>query len=207
MRFTLTYDGPLHAVNDKNKRTPEKVSIRKRFHHQLVDQWNSHPVLRHDFLNWVSSSEEQRQQNRKRLDILIRYVERGACRFIPLVSRDHHMNCEIDILFLRRDPITDSYLVNSAGDLDNRLKGLFDALSIPSVVPPTARNPQEGATFVLMEDDKLLTGLSVRSDRLLEDKVAYVEGHENPSFVRLVLGITVKVHQVSPATIGLIGDW
>ena len=49
--------------------------------------------------------------------------------FVPLVTRDLELLCSIEILFLRfGDP---GGVINRVGDLDNRLKTLFDALTMP----------------------------------------------------------------------------
>src|SRR6266849_8592217 len=52
----------------------------------------------------------------------------GSYGFLPLITRKHHMVCELDILFLRREQ--PGALVHD-GDLDNRLKVLFDGLRMP----------------------------------------------------------------------------
>ena len=77
----------------------------------------------------------------------------------------------------------------SAGDLDNRVKTLFDALRKPKskselggVVPAEDEDP----FFCLLEDDSLITHTNVETDTLLEP----VEGL--PSDVRIVVAVTVK---------------
>jgi hypothetical protein len=48
--------------------------------------------------------------------------------FVPLVTHDMDLLCGLDILFLRPDKPGD---VLWAGDIDNRIKALIDALRIP----------------------------------------------------------------------------
>lgn len=70
--------------------------------------------------------------------------------------------CALDVLFLRRDG--PGSLIKSGGDIDNRLKVLFDALKLPrpgefdSTVPPA---PDEDPFFCLVEDDTLITEIKV----------------------------------------------
>jgi hypothetical protein len=51
-------------------------------------------------------------------------------QFIPLVRKSLALTCELDILFLRNDAPR-SVVTSSGGDLDNRIKTLFDGLRLP----------------------------------------------------------------------------
>ncbi|MCP4184309.1 MAG: hypothetical protein GY761_13505 [Hyphomicrobiales bacterium] len=88
--------------------------------------------------------------------------------FVPLVSQDLDLLCSIDILMLR--PQNPGNILKS-GDLDGRLKTLFDALSIPDAnqgyIERNAPNHQK-PMFVLLEDDRLITKASVETDQLLK---------------------------------------
>lgn len=56
------------------------------------------------------------------------------------------------------------------GDIDNRLKTLLDALSVPKdgqVPSGEVWEPGEDPFHCLLEDDNLVTGLSISVDRLL----------------------------------------
>jgi hypothetical protein len=56
------------------------------------------------------------------------------------------------------------------GDIDNRLKTIFDALSMPrnvQQVPSGRATEPDGRPFCLLEDDKLVTRVNVTNDRLL----------------------------------------
>ena len=76
---------------------------------------------------------------------------------------------ELQILFLR--PSDPGQLIGHEGDLDNRLKSLFDGLRMPSGVSELPDNAQPGPNeppfFCLLQDDALVTGFSVVTDRLL----------------------------------------
>jgi len=55
------------------------------------------------------------------------------------------------------------------GDIDNRLKTLLDSLSIPSVqqLPRDPETDSDVRLYCLLEDDRLVTRVDVRNDRLL----------------------------------------
>lgn len=129
MRLTLTYDGPLHSATNKDPRTTEKNAIRRKLHPQLHDLWLTHLAVDGWLKQWESYTPEERyieHGNRA----LIAY-RTGSYGFIPLVTNRHHMICELDILFLRREQ--PGALVHG-GDIDNRLKVLFDALQMPTQI-------------------------------------------------------------------------
>ena len=69
-------------------------------------------------------------------------------------------------------PQTPGNIITSGGDIDNRLKTLFDALKVPSEPSalPIGTIPQLGEEpfFCLLEDDSLIARVSVETDRLLE---------------------------------------
>ena len=96
------------------------------------------------------------------------------------------MTCGLNILFLRRDS---PGKVISGGDIDNRLKTLFDALSIPNrsqIVGTPESN--ESPFFCLLEDDSLITEVRVETDRLLTP----LSANKNENDVVLVIGVEVK---------------
>ncbi len=94
----------------------------------------------------------------------------GEFAFVPLVSAEMNVVAELSITLLRPEP--PGGLITQGGDIDNRLKTLFDALTVPrqsnalpSGVAPTK---DESPFFCLLEDDNLITSVSVRTEQLLE---------------------------------------
>lgn len=89
--------------------------------------------------------------------------------FVPLVREQMSLQCNLDILLLRRDMPGG---VLHAGDIDNRIKTLIDGLRMPKSVnelSPAYSQPSFGEDpfYVLMEEDKLVSGFSVETDLLL----------------------------------------
>jgi hypothetical protein len=80
------------------------------------------------------------------------------------------MIAKLQVFFLR--PEAPGNLITQGGDIDNRLKTLFDALRMPRVVAelPTNDTPREGEDpfFCLLEDDALITEIDVKTDMLLD---------------------------------------
>jgi hypothetical protein len=119
----------------------------------------------------------------------------GRYTFIPLVTRLHGLVCEIDITFLRREE--PGAIVNEGGDIDNRLKTLFDALRIPYNAAEMGRSTDPGDTvnvFCLLEDDLLITRLSVRTGRLL-GPLDLTETKERETDVEIHIHAFIKVNR------------
>jgi hypothetical protein len=121
-------------------------------------------------------------------------------QFVPLVREEISLRCSLDILFLRRDfPLG----VISAGDLDNRVKTLIDALRKPHNANELRGNekpgPGEDPFFCLLEDDDLVTGLSVEADMLLDPPPS---GDAGLSQVKLVISVELKPDNVTMFNLG-----
>ena len=71
--------------------------------------------------------------------------------------------------------------MTQCGDIDNRLKTLFDALRAPknaTEIPKGAvPGPDEDPFFCLLEDDALITAVSVETERLLTANQGSTEVH------------------------------
>ena len=102
--------------------------------------------------------------------------------------------CDLDILFLRPDRPGS---VVWAGDIDNRLKTLLDAMRIPEVGEDYAsREPSDDEVpfFCLLEDDKLITKVAVETDRLLEPIGNSVDAAD----ARLVITVRLRPYEITP---------
>jgi hypothetical protein len=87
---------------------------------------------------------------------------------VPLVSEAGGFTCSLEILFLRRGQPGD--LIASGGDIDNRIKVLLDGLRMPkdgAEFGGLAIDVGEDPFFCLLEDDNLVTNITVTTDRLL----------------------------------------
>lgn len=213
MKFTLTYDGELPPAGNKNKRTVEKHAIRVHLSPQLAQLWSVHPALRRAMAQRVIPKDgfflvERHHSvapgtpspaDTTSID-LCEEIVRGGQRFLPLVRNTYGTVCAISVLFMRQEPAGKVY---QGGDLDNRIKTLLDALSVPREeqlhgIPETSASEQP--LYCLLEDDSLLTGLSVETRRLLTRPGA----PENE--VRLIVEIDVRVPDARSYNTLFLGD-
>ena len=179
MKFRLHYRGPL-ASNGGPK---AKQAIRRYFHPQLKDLWTRPPLATHSEL-FLSADPELG---------VIRQV--GGKAFSSVISATHFLVCELNICLLR--PEDPGSLVTQGGDLDNRMKTLLDALSIPkdNQMPTGDAEADEYPFHCLLEDDNLVTGLSVSVDRLL--------GPSQPSEVLALIEVRVAATRGTFKNLGM----
>jgi hypothetical protein len=112
----------------------------------------------------------------------------GNYGFVPLVTESLILACKLDILFLRRE--VGLGRIVQGGDIDNRLKTLFDTLKRPKDMDELggwAIDDDEKPFFCLLEDDILITEVRIRADTLLTPP-----RDRNDDDVKLVIGVTVK---------------
>jgi hypothetical protein len=174
MIFTLTYDGELKT----NGTAKHKQEIRRLFHRQLLELWKGTPF----------------EQLKSPAESLTKTI--GKFRFFPLVSVARKEMADLKITMLRpgQGP---GYIVGQGGDIDNRLKTLLDSLRMPDSNQVSEDQPGDNETpfFCLLEDDILISDLSISTDRLLEHC-------ESNSHVKLF--IRVQINNVPMIGAGMI---
>ena len=204
MKFTLVYEGELKANGNPTK----KQAIRDKLHPQLVNLWDTHPCMlalkgrRYVSIDpgghmWFESHHhvpipkasppqdgifpELGDVPSPHIDLLEPVVRKG-CSFTPLVRERTALKCALKITFLRQE---EPGRVYQGGDIDNRLKTLLDALAVPQHDEQVI--PRDTEIFCLLEDDNLITGLDVQTQRLLGRSDA--TKHE----VHLLIEVDVRV--------------
>lgn len=165
MQFTLIYDGPLSPSS-----TPkQKHDIRKQLHKQLKSLWASEAF--HGIVIAGTFKEIKAQSEALVNEIIEKRAKkfpRCGIEFVPLVTGGRNLSCSLDILFLRRDPPGTIIAGGAGGDIDNRLKILFDSFQLPPEGTKIGgADPDECPFFVLLEDDALITSVKVSAGRLL----------------------------------------
>jgi hypothetical protein len=104
-------------------------------------------------------------------------------------------------LYLR--PALPGSLITEAGDIDNKLKTLFDALKMPNRKQElgTYRLPSddENPFYVLLEEDKLISRVSVETDILLQLT------RFDPNETRLVITVTLSPYDIGWDNIAFVG--
>jgi hypothetical protein len=199
MKFTLTYDGELRSNGDAK----QKWQIRKQLSPQLEELWRINPALidlvkRTRFVpldpGWNlwethhSADSSMQPLSPSPPDAnwvdLCEPISKGGRTFLPLVRESLALRCGLKILFLRKEEPGGIY---QGGDIDNRLKTLFDALAVPTVGQIVADPSMSDPIHCLMEDDAMIAGCSIETHRLLSRPDA--TQHE----VRLVIEVDVRV--------------
>jgi hypothetical protein len=217
MEFRLLYQGPLPAekcesghASGPSRRAKDKHQLRKHFHPQLRELWEQHPDLREQANSFCYVGARGKEGKRlvfvdealSKASNVKKYIEHIAddhpfcnSRFVPLVSEAGGFTCALDILFLRRD--SPGNLIENGGDIDNRIKVLLDGLRMPKTVQElgglTIDPIDENPFYCLLEDDRLVTRLSVTTDRLITPR----KPSENIHDVFLEIHVTV----VNPSAI------
>jgi hypothetical protein len=157
MEFRLTYDGPLKASGGVD----DKHGLRKAFHEQLKVLWKQIPLT--DHLDLLADPPKKNG-----ISVITGF---DALKFAPLVCQKLHLICELDITLLRPEP--PGSVVTQGGDIDNRLKTLFDSLRMPKnrneIPSGISTEDFDSPFFCLLEDDNLITKVSVSTDRLLRE--------------------------------------
>jgi len=194
VEFRLFYRGPLPSEQASGSRKKYKNAIRRELHPQLREFWDremvgskgmsfaSNPDVPRAKRNPEEIAEHHKRANKNN----------AIYRFVPLIGERFGISCSLDILFMRRD--TPGGLIQHRGDIDNRIKVLFDALRMPqnsSELPDDPPAADENPFFCLMEDDKFVTGVNVVTDRLLVPAGGSLGLGEND--VVLVIGVRTKV--------------
>jgi hypothetical protein len=191
MEFRLTYEGTLLGSSSGSPRAKHKHEIRQVFHKQLRRFWDIHPYLREAFRS-------RRREGRvfpevKLRDYLAQQYEMFGYNFVPLVTPNLDLICAIDVLFLR--PSRPGELMQS-GDLDARLKTLFDALRMPENKRELGGydkpSEDEKPFYCLLSNDKLISHTSVETDTLLQP----TSEDANQNDARLVIAIRLKPYDV-----------
>ncbi len=193
MRFVLTYSGALAP----NGSPQEKHRIRKALLPLLKRQWDIDPGLN----NIAHSGSRDKPGHGTRLDDIARRFTKAGFRFVPLVSKEFSLVCYLQITLLRNEE--PGNVLQTGGDIDNRLKTLFDSLSVPvheNQIQNLAPAAGEDPFYCLLEDDSLVSGVEINTERLLEPLA-------NPQDVRLTITAIVRPTKVTIESVGFLGGW
>ncbi len=195
MDFFLRYQGPLPTCSRTDSRAPEKDFIRRKLSPQLKDLWENHPGLKKNIS--IASARELAVKGRSLVDKdngneptreHFGHVAIKGWKFVPLIVRARRWICEIKITFLRRHDPGD---IVRGGDIDNRLKTLFDGLRIPyesNEIAHSLNDQAEPDCFCLLEDDALISSVAIETERLWGP----IEGEERESDVNILMRVTIK---------------
>lgn len=209
MRFRLVYDGELGSSGNSSPKPGGVAHIRQTLSPQLERLWATHNSLqvlaRDGVVQRSGSTVAIYDPSRKRralaeqfpndFDYLGESIPVGEKRYTPLVRESLSLACELKILFLRDQDPGDMF--SQAGDLDNRIKTLFDALRMPKKDEQDKNPPASDHLHCLLEDDSLISHFSVETDRLLDPA-------SHGKRVILIIDVRLNVLQVGPHNMCLL---
>jgi hypothetical protein len=180
VQLHLLYSGPLHPSGN----TTEKLAIRRVFHSQLSRLWEVNPNLKlmaqriglNDYLTESAQTKSEfssadispAEAVRRGLQVMGRNWNRNEFNYVPLVTAELCLRCKLDILFLRME---ERDYVLQGGDIDGRLKTLFDALRMAREANELPRRAEpshdEHPFFCLLENDDLVSEVNIVTGQLL----------------------------------------
>lgn len=198
MEFQLLFMGEIGS----DSRASIKQSIRCSLHPQLRRLWHVDRKLRGYAAHYgrIFHARKQAEAKVTRTDLsendAIEFAFKnwgdnwthGPFRFVPLVSKERALICNLEILLLRPDD--DTYVMEH-GDIDGHVKTLFDGLRMPTKQDETGHSSptaDQDPFFCLLEDDRLVSELRVKADKLLllPDK-ATVGKHDAFALIRIII--------------------
>jgi hypothetical protein len=204
MEFRLTWEGVLLATNSGNQfkraRKDDKHKIRQAFHPQLKRLFEITPILHSGVpegptLHGYTVTEFPKYDKQA---IANRFTMYGFM-FLPLITSDLRLTCWLDVLYLRKKRPGALF---EHGDIDNRLKTLVDALSVPDANQGYEKRTQGDEELpyfhCLLENDRLVSKITVETDYLLQELPINEEHPEpNENDARLVITVRLKPYETT----------
>lgn len=204
MSFRLIYEGELLSSNASCKTAVRrnKHAIRRQLHPQLKRLWETEKTLRYYAFGPIVGKSYRSDEPPPPKDEGLQYIavkySRGGFGFVPTIGVGHPGQedpndiCSLDILFLRREP---PGRIVQGGDIDNRIKTLFDGLRLPQNGDDVTDPPEEHEKpmYCLLRDDQLISDVRVNTDLLLRPP----KGTAKHKLNEVLLVIEVKIRPTS----------
>jgi hypothetical protein len=164
MRFALSYEGPLPSSGNDDAKWPRPAklqavwAVRDYIKPQLDLRFKTHSAL-----------QGRSAESRVLRHALIPPVVVDGHQFFPLAKSSFKVKCGLEITMLVNHDVAS--VLTQAGDLDNRLKTLFDGLRCPIGQQEMRGFKDAGREdddyMCLLEDDALITSLKIETLRNL----------------------------------------
>ncbi|MEM9668694.1 MAG: hypothetical protein AAF950_07180 [Pseudomonadota bacterium] len=210
MKFRLTYEGKLLGASRNSPRAAHKNDIRLQLHPQLKRLWQANAWLKDlaglKFPKFAEAVKGQTLRNPGHWDNCQTYSEllplhhrHHGQMWSPLIRQEMQLSCAVDILFLREGARGG---ILNVGDIDGRLKTLFDALAIPRSPAGLPEPRPKDSIYVLLGDDSLISRVSVETDELLQPTSSNVGQNDS----RLVITVNITPMIANYFTLGFTGD-
>lgn len=177
MRFKLLYFGEI-LINPK-KRAQHISDIRMQFHPQLKKLLDYRP--------WNNMTQYM-MPNATKSPITTRHI--GGIDWNPIITPNLKLLAEIDIQMLHPEVVG-----MARSDIDNRVKTILDGLRCPQNEHEIGANtPRDiGPIYTLLDDDHLITRLSVNTSHLLDTAIFESDIARTPDTIFMMLDINLRV--------------
>ena len=198
MKFRLTYDGPVKSSGNKS-RPANKHRLRMEFHKQLKTLWTINPYLSKLSQRECDSLEQavtgglmhgsvgKTSPKPSFSERLMDQYNKHDVKWHPLVTKETKSACEVNILMLRPN---DTKSILQGGDIDGRLKTIFDALAIPRSDKALDKCLEKPPIFyTLLSDDSLISKVTVDTDELLNRQES-----NDQNYAHLIIEVNTKRH-------------
>lgn len=203
--FRLLYSGELPARGDAT----QKHAIRREFHVQLKELWSSQRNLRElaadkglfDVLGARANAESFvdpavfHKSFNAGIAKMAENWEKFGFKWLPLVTKEMCLRCSLDILVLRREKPNRVFM---KGDIDARIKTLFDAFRMPEQKQEIlGAEPGEGEDpfHVLLQDDDLIADVRLTTDQLLS--IPRAQQYES-NFATMIVRVKLQTSAPGP---------
>lgn len=177
MKFKLIYFGNIF-VNPK-KRAQHISDIRMQFHPQLKK------LVEHSPWNNLT---KYMLPDASKAPLTTRHV--GGIDWNPIISPNLKMIAELDILMMHPE------IVGVArSDIDNRVKTLMDGLRCPQNEHEIGQNTPTniGPIYTLLDDDHLVTKLTVNTSHLLSHDMFPCGETPSPDSIFMLIDVNVRL--------------
>ena len=177
MKFKLLYYGDI--LTNPKKRAQHIADIRMQFHPQLKKLITLKP--------WDNLTKFMMPDATKS-PISTRHI--GGIDWNPIITPKLKLIAELDIQMLHPEIIG-----VPRSDIDNRIKTLFDGLRCPQNEHEIGQNvPRDaGPIYTLLDDDHLITKISVNTSHLLGTDMFSGNIPKTPDSIFMMIDVNVRV--------------
>lgn len=177
MKFKLLYYGDI--LTNPKKRAQHIADIRMQFHPQLKKLVNFQP--------WDNLTKFMIPDATKS-PIITKHI--GGIDWNPIITSNLKMIAELDILLMHPEIIG-----VPRSDIDNRVKTILDGLRCPQNEHEIGQNtPRDiGPIYTLLDDDHLVTKLTVNTSHLLTNEMFSCNAPTSPESVFMLIDVKVRV--------------
>ena len=190
MRFSLKYEGELKSSNSSKTHVVDKNRLRWHFSGQLQQLFARGNFSKFPKVEGVVAGADTGGRIVFSWDV----HSFNGIEFVAVLDRSFQVACSLKIQMDRPERPGSLFQRNgeNTGDLDNRVKTLFDSLRMPhneNEVTRDSKNPSRNFCMCLFEDDSMVTELGILTRPSLED---IPRGH-----VKLNIDVEVRAHDLA----------